>query len=217
MRGRSSRAARPTWSSFTATRSPIPPRSGASGGSITAACGSADRSRPERPPPLGFGWLVAVAERAVDRRLHWLRRVRDPADPLGDGQGVERHHRLLTCEGPSDLVLTEHSCPPPRRTLRRSISCLHSAFGHPSGGRPAHDHAAIWDASTANEGEALRKPRDLSGNGLREQVDGGANRRIVGDLVVHRRLDVRFRDKLPPALSPQPRRATFPNLPPPRR
>src|SRR5437870_11463795 len=107
MRGRSSRAARPTWSSFTATRSPIPPRSGASGGCITAACGSADRSGPERPPPLGFGRLVAFGERAVDRRLRRLSEMRDPADALGDGRGVERDHRLLACEGPSHLYLAE--------------------------------------------------------------------------------------------------------------
>src|SRR2546430_335702 len=47
--------------------------------------------------------------------------------------------------------------------------------------------------------------RELSGNGLRDQVDGGANRRIIGDLVVHRGLDVRFGDKLPP----QPRRQRY--------
>src|ERR1700716_1028439 len=47
--------------------------------------------------------------------------------------------------------------------------------------------------------------RELSGNGLRDQVDGGANRRIVGDLVVHRRRDVRFGDKVPT----QPRRQRY--------
>src|SRR5437870_3096174 len=47
--------------------------------------------------------------------------------------------------------------------------------------------------------------RELSGNGLSDQVEGGANRRIVGDLVVHRGLDVRFGDKLPP----QPRRQRY--------
>src|SRR5438132_9016344 len=52
----------------------------------------------------------------------------------------------------------------------------------------------------------------LSGNGLRDQVDGGANWRIVGDLVVHRRLDVRFGDKLPPQPGGQRYRATVRDL-----
>src|SRR6058998_796529 len=105
-----------TWCSCMAIRCPIPPRCGVCGGSITAACGSADRSGPERPPPLGFGRLVAFGERAVDRRLRRLSEMRDPADALGDGRGVERDHRLLACEAASSLDLTKHSCPPPRRT-----------------------------------------------------------------------------------------------------
>ena len=31
-----------------------------------------------------------------------------PPDPLRDGKRVERHHRFLTCESPSDLDLAKH-------------------------------------------------------------------------------------------------------------
>src|SRR2546425_3480779 len=56
------------------------------------------------------------------------------------------------------------------------------------------------------------KPRVLGRTALREQVDRGADRRPFGDLVVHRRVDVRFGDKLPTQPNRQRYRATFCDL-----
>src|SRR2546427_9216443 len=68
------------------------------------------------------------------------------------------------------------------------------------------------------------KPRVLSRNALREQVDRGADRRPFGDLVVHRRGGVRFGGKPPPPPHPPPHPPTFfappgprPPAPPPPR
>src|SRR5919204_3744301 len=82
----------------------------------------------------------------------------------------------------------------PSRTLCRGDSCLHSAFGHPTGGRGTHDHPRAARATSAIEGDTLRKP--LDGHGLREQVDGAPYWRVGRYLALPGRLDREVRHEL---------------------
>src|SRR3989442_9850121 len=71
-------------------------------------------ARPERPPPLGFEWLLVADHGLVARRRRRLLGVRAAPDPLGDRRRVEVHHRLGTA-GPRGLrppELHTHRHPP---------------------------------------------------------------------------------------------------------
>ena len=80
----------------------------------------------------------------------------------------------------------------PRRTLCPLSFCLHSALGHPSGGRPSQDHTPASDATTAIEGGAIRKAPELRGDLLREKVGRIPHGSVGRDLGLVGRVDPRL-------------------------